>query len=429
MGTTALSVLRQKFNEEIAGRDGWRTGTTTGAGSSTTAADTVLADKGDDFYNDTHFILLTSGTYATKIRPVSDFTSTGGIVTWTAALAGASGSGVTYELSIFHPDDVKRCLNAAALEAFPYLRKRIIDESLISGNWLRDPGFEDWSSTTALYHWQAVGTATFAQGTSIYGGRLYGSKVAIVTSVAANDGIKQSTATNDSLIDLRGHSITFRAVLAGASGDAVIRITDSDGTTTSSAVSALATWETLSVTRTISSTTKVVTFDAISPNNQSFYIDNARTFGKEKYDYVLPTFLINVNEVNAQVMHEATYPCDDMSFVYPPRPIVNRRIYNDGTYRTLQILEPLIDESKLQIIGSGYLSTLAADTTTVEIDGDEVNVLIALAVSKWYQMQSGMIGSESSDRFSQLSEKWYQEYLRRRNRHCSVEPYALPRIR
>ena len=413
--------------EEIAGRDGYRQGTTTGAGSSTTAVDTVLADKPDDYYS-LYYLLLTSGTYSGSIRPLSDFTQTGGVMTWLAALAGASGTAVTYELCLFHPSDVLRALNEASFEGYPYVKRRIRDVNLlISGNWLNDGGFEDWTSATALREWAAVGTATFAKRTTIYASRLWGKTAVMVTSVAANDGIKQSTANNAALADLRGNSVTFRAQVAGTSGDVVIRITDDDGTTSSSALTGAATWELLEVTRTISSSTKVVTFDIISPGNQAFYVDNARVIGPAIYKYKLPFFVVDVAELSLQSNANETWMCDDVDEAYPFSQISTYDYVYNNTDRILYIPRSLPQERKIKIIGGGYLSTLSADTDTVELDGDELRPYIALAAHKLYQSQAGLAAaSEDKTRFRQEAAEWYQEYEKRRMTHSRTQPVRIP---
>ncbi len=128
--TTALSVARQKLSEVIGD---WRPGTTTATGSNVTAVDSLLAEFPDDYFID-WYIYLTSGTYAASKRPVSDFTSTGGTVTWTAILAGNSGSSITYELHRIDPTYFMQALNNAMLETYPYLYKEIADETVTASS-------------------------------------------------------------------------------------------------------------------------------------------------------------------------------------------------------------------------------------------------------------------------------------------------------
>lgn len=90
-------------------------GTTSGAGSTTTAVDSGHAGWGDDYYKD-RYILLTSGTYSGHYRPVSGYTSSSGTFTWLRALAGGSGSSVTYEVYPFDPTWYTQALREAALK-------------------------------------------------------------------------------------------------------------------------------------------------------------------------------------------------------------------------------------------------------------------------------------------------------------------------
>lgn len=72
-------------------------GTTTGAGTTTTALDSVLSAYPDDFWNDTQFRILT-GPMRGQFRNVSDFSSGTGTITWTTAIEAAPGTNNDYEM-------------------------------------------------------------------------------------------------------------------------------------------------------------------------------------------------------------------------------------------------------------------------------------------------------------------------------------------
>lgn len=73
-----------------------RSSTTTGAGTTTTLVDSTRTEV-DDFWND-GTLFITSGTYANNSRKITDFVKASGTFTFSPALAGAPGSGVSYSV-------------------------------------------------------------------------------------------------------------------------------------------------------------------------------------------------------------------------------------------------------------------------------------------------------------------------------------------
>ena len=423
MGTTALSVIRQEVSEEIGD---WLSGTSTATGSSTTLVDSGLKYRPDDYFNG-FWLLITSGTYAGSERFISVFTSSSGTITWLAALAGNSGSGVTYEIHRFRPLDITGAINDARIEAYPYLHRRVIDESLVTGSHLLDGGFEDWSSTTVLNNWTNTGTGTFAQRTTPVNGRLWDKYAVTVTPGGANGGIRQGQAQNVGLSDLCGHTVYFKAWVNGTAADAIIRITDDDGNTDSDAVAASATWELLECQRTIKSDSVTVQFDILSPGNNAFYVDNARVTGPANYRYRMFTHLEDILEVGYQSASGGlnNYPCDDLVAKLPYVRLKNSRYIYDGTKREIFLMDSPLDNRKLRIIGKGPLSSVSADADTMELDGNHIRVIVALAASKLYKRYANVVSGEDRNNYLQIAEDHQREYIVRRNRFCHAEPVVL----
>lgn len=74
-------------------------GTTTGAGSTTTLVDANNRVEDDDYFQNLNAQLyIRSGTYAGSTRRITDFANSTGTVTFAPALAGAPGSSVTYSI-------------------------------------------------------------------------------------------------------------------------------------------------------------------------------------------------------------------------------------------------------------------------------------------------------------------------------------------
>ena len=80
-----------------------------GTSTATGAATTVVCDEfADSLYNESvqfvgHHLLLNSGTYANEVRRIASLTKASGTFTLARALAGASGSGVTFDIYAQRP--------------------------------------------------------------------------------------------------------------------------------------------------------------------------------------------------------------------------------------------------------------------------------------------------------------------------------------
>ena len=96
--------------------------TSTGAGSTTTLVDTYLSRYGDDKIID-WYIRITEDVNGNQysVRRISDFTSSTGTVTVSPAFTGSTGSGTTYELHRYDPNDKFVALDEARIRVFPDL--------------------------------------------------------------------------------------------------------------------------------------------------------------------------------------------------------------------------------------------------------------------------------------------------------------------
>lgn len=128
--STTLANCRKQLSKEIG--DYWDS-TTTSSGSSTTAVDTALKAKANDWISDAPqemYDLITSGTYSGEERKISSLDNTTGTLT-TLAHTGTIASAVTYEVHrIFTASEKRIALIMAAKLAFPYIFKKVRDISL-----------------------------------------------------------------------------------------------------------------------------------------------------------------------------------------------------------------------------------------------------------------------------------------------------------
>ena len=175
------------------------TATTTNITTNTSVVSTNLADDytTDDFFNGWWIQILNDSDGSTssntgKIRRVTDYTASSGTLTVSGANLSAEDEAVDFILSRFNPARVQDYFNRArqypelygvssiirdiqtavsgqhqhtftlptTIRSKPlqvYLGYRV-DADSIAENEVTDPSFEDWSSTTALNSWSASGT-------------------------------------------------------------------------------------------------------------------------------------------------------------------------------------------------------------------------------------------------------------------------------
>ena len=176
MPTSQWSTMRQEILRPL----GLVTGSAPTNTSTTVVTDPKLSDRFpvDDYFNDQWFIHITEGNDAGKFRRVDDYVgSTGAVTVGGSNISG--GDTPNFELSQFHPDDVKRAYNRARQVVFPKISMvrdvetvvtgesqytytvpssmRQVDRVFVgsrkdasgSGNLLLNGDFEDWTGDSA----------------------------------------------------------------------------------------------------------------------------------------------------------------------------------------------------------------------------------------------------------------------------------------
>ena len=154
-----------------------RGGTTTASGTDKTAVDSGLI--GPASYDDAlknWWLLLTSGTYGTLAlrRLINNgsstaYTASSGTMTWLDALAGVSGSGVTYQLYSIDPQYLVDALNEARILCQKRLWRPIVDFGVITGSRIFNGGFAHWSGGLPLGWTKSNSALTVARGVGQHG--------------------------------------------------------------------------------------------------------------------------------------------------------------------------------------------------------------------------------------------------------------------
>ena len=377
--TTTLSAAEIELAKQIG--DYWSsTATSNGDAGGTTIVDTRLQSKMNDWVDSDVevFDQITSGTYDTEERKITSLDNTTGTLT-TLAHGGAIASGVTYRIHrLFNASDKRIALINACKTSFPFLHKRITDNSKIVGDWLINGSFETWTLTTTPDNWAVTDlTAAKQSGAPHVKHSLYSAKL----NTAA--GYLGTTDTLQGQFErLRGKEVTF-TVHGKCDTASCLRIGIYDGTTTtySDYHSGNSAWtedtEPLEVKATISPTATSINFRVyLDDAGGTAYVDDARLFGPawnkvyigdlnlcDNQPYRVSqehSYWDNTEPFNA--LHSWTVDADN--YLVLPSSYNNRRLRIEGI-------------APIDFTASGVASTLW--TATVPINAPQTEILIANA--------------------------------------------------
>ena len=417
MGTT-LSDLDQKLSEAIG--DWIEVNTTTNIAANNSVISTTLKqyDRGSDNYFINWWIYINTTNNPTVSREVSVYDTSTGTLTIRGAALAAESAAVSFRLYRYSRDSKKRAINNAIRDIYPALHRKLEDRSLITGNIL--PPF-NWSSTSALRLYTSP-TGTLAKNTDMaYIWR--GLTSAKVIASGADDVLQINSNDYPFLLDLMGKTITFKDwVYPEVTDDAFLTIytLKADGTaqTLNSTTSCPAGKKTLLELedQAINDDIQYIEFRLrVHTTTKYAYFDAPRVTGRNLYDYLLPEDFQNgsVSKVRIQTSGYSDDTCDDL------HPTTWELIYNwatipklIGTTTYTYIRLPYLYGSKRQIELSGHcpLETLSADTDTISLDGEKLNLLIACAAYLLYEMEKGVPSSEDISRIDRASIYWLGKY-------------------
>lgn len=422
--TTTLNEARVGLSK-ITG-DYWASALTgNGAADGTTIVDTALqrfpaAWIGDEV---TMFDMITSGTYSGEERKISSLsTSTLTVL----AHGGQILSAVTYEVHrLFTPSDKRLALIAAARNVYPDLFNEIWDESIVSGNWLKDGSLERWTTSTNLTDW-AETTLTATQ-TSTAGYVRHGTYSCRLNTAAGT--LAQSITQFTDLQFLRGKPVTF-TVQAWCDTASALRLSINDGVTQtySGYLSPLSKWteddprqDSFYVTQTIDDNASQVTFTIhFESAAATAYIDDARVIGP------LGARLYIGHLGFAQNRPRTIDMAISSSLMEPPIPVRNSTVDPAG-YLYLPSDYPV--DRGLRLRGLGYLDFLSGGvastdwTATIALDEPQIQVVYAEAALYLYkQMSMPNFDRASREPYQQMVSYWEAESAKLRTRYGMPVP-------
>lgn len=416
MATTTLTSLMQLLSEAIGDHLTFSTTTNIGAGTTVISTGLQSFDGGqDDYFND-WWVYIDGTNNAGILRQVSDYaTSTGTLTVRSVNLQSESGS-VTCYLHRYNRDNKKRGINRA-IEQVP-LYTHLDDLTLISGNILPDASFEWWTSSSASKLYTAS-NATLAKTTTagLYRGQR-GTTSAKVTASSNNGYMTLKSDAWPRLLDLMGRSVSGYVWASPEEADdatLVFYTKQADGTE-----------------QTLSSTTSnpAGEFARLVLENQTFnddlveveirfkvttdtkfvYFDDCIINGMNLFEYLLPENF-QAGHVSQVLVQEQGYS-DQAAYDIHARHwgVQDFRIENDGTYEYLRLENAPINNRRIRLKGYKSLSTLSADTDTVETDGDRLNLIVYKAAAIFYRLEQGPVSSEDKGRFFGEISKWERDY-------------------
>lgn len=440
MGTATLATLRDRLSIIIG--DYIHSTVTTALAASKVIVDTGLAayTSRDNHFN-RWWALITSQNNDGENRKVSDYGSSATTLTVLGANFTSDGANLaTYELHVYDPTNKKRAINNAARELYPLLFKRIEwDDTLVYGNHLPNPHFEDFATADTPDYWTASTVTDAEENTTILGGT---SSLAVTR--AGSDGyVYCSEVEWPRLLNLADNEVDFYCwVKTSVASQAYIEIvtTQADGTTqtlTSDAHSGGGEWERLELEdqplnaklATIQFRLKVLNTDG------TVYFDKARATGPTAYEYLLP---LNFQEGRLiQVLYQTTgnsnSPLDIVDDVFTSRSQV-KEIYDWTVFEQegIRYLRTHISLGDRKLILVGYVpleDSLSDDDDTMTIDDPHTNLLVAYAAYKLFELELNRPGSEPAETLLQRSAYWLgqSEFLKRRLK--MIQPPSFTRFK
>ena len=386
MATVTRETLRQKLSNLLGD---YRVITAT-SGSTTTIATTQFDEltQVNDGTKDL-WVISTSSPNDGVIRRILSSLLAGSVATVSRAFGSAVASTHTFELHKYDPVDLHEALNRAIQLAEPSLYLPIRHENLVVDNLLLNPCFEDWTNSTTVAEWTAAGSVTpsLVQQTAFALQGLYSLRQ---SQGSLTGWVSQDVFTGQRAVELAGKSIklvVWRLPTTGtfAAGN---HISIDFGTTEvdSSDLVDEQEWQKLEVNTTVPANVSEITVKLHSSGTgQNIFSDVATLTIQDVYRYTLPTTLKSVLGVSYNLREKEV----------------------DGLY------EPVMGKPPrgriLRIEGTGRLSTLTADTSTVEIDDSQAELVAALAARIFAQMMFARTRDVAWDGMAQRFQGDYAE--------------------
>ena len=431
MPSTTWQNLRRGFAaylgySELVGKDGSAWTTTTNIGSGTAVISTELRDYGMDDYMgagsgddsiQNYWVQILGSNNANVVRRVRLYDASTGQITVTGTDLSAESGSMDFEVHRHSPGLINNLINEARLMARDVLYAPIqrtvptsqgitryeipsnifekptaiyLDNGLQSdyaNNILTDGAFETWTNSTTLTNWSGT-NLDVAQEKETTTPKNYAvfrdTYSARCTSQGSSTGTLLQTISSPSTYSGQriGISIWVYSLTASIiSTQITINGTINLGAATEGGLHRGTGWERLThyedATVTLSSLTLGLSVVSSATDNTEFYVDEA----------IVTVGPIQEAEIGGQVLRNWTY--------VPLFEDTSRRSYIDFPYL-------LPDNHVLRISGKAELSSVSAETDTMEITSPQTQLLYSFAAVELYE------------RMLQSSPDMDEQYMRRR---------------
>ena len=412
--------------------DIWESTTTSGGTTThTTLIDTALKAKQNNWITYEAYDRISSGTMDGQERKVSSLDNTTGTITFTVAHSTTVATSIDYEVHrMFTASDKRRALLAACRDIFPYCHERILDESFVSKNWLKDGSLEVWTSATALTYWTtSVSTLAQTSTAALFKHGNYSCKLSTATGY-----IEQSITNHDDLKRLAGKTVTFSAQGHSDTASCLRLGIVYDGTNIeySDYHDGDSTWtkndEPLKVQYTIDehpTQIKFRVYHAVAAANS--YVDDLRVIAGSNDSPRI--FIGNLNLANnypAEVFVEPYKYCLEEPWVL----ISNVDFDYENGYMYLP--SSVVGDLRLRVKGLAYLDFLASGvastawTATINLGQPYLDILVAeAAVYLYKQLLMPNLTTGSREEFADGLSYWQAESKRRKNKYGMPIPNVV----
>jgi len=416
MATTTLQNLRRQFGVylgygEQLGKDGEAWTTTTNIGASTTIISTELRDygfdditesgSGDDLFEN-WWVIIHGSNNAQTIRRVKSYDASAGQITVAGTNLSAESSSTDFELHKYSPTLLRELLNTARLRSFPDLCQPV-NKTLWSSQ--RQSRFEVPSAI--------VGTPTsiyLERGVSVdYGNNILSN--ADFETFASSAFTDWSATTLDIAQEDLTTTPTNYAVFRGQSSARCTSQTGNTGTllqTISSPGSYSGQTINLSIwvyclTASVVSTSIVLNGSTTlgTANDGGLHTGNGWELLTSSVDstVTISSLSVGISIVSTATDNTEFYVDDAICVIGPSQePVGGREVLNDwryepimqGTSQRNEVFFPydLPDNYALRFEGRGYLSSLSAETDTLEIGQPQTDLLVAYAAYLHFERSS-----------------------------------------
>ena len=294
---------------------------------------------------------------------------------------------MSYEIHrLFTASDKREALVFAARHGFPSIFQEVWDESLVSGNWLKDGSFERWSGATTPVDWTATTvTATQTSALPYYKHGVYSCKLSGATGTLA-----QSITNFGDLQFLRGKNATFTCQgWCDAASSLRLSINDGSTQTYSDYHAGDSAWtknnprnDGFYVTQYIDPNATQVTFTIHYTTGAVAYVDDARVISDYRGRLSIGYLWLAKNRPSSIYIEPSYYSTEEEWIRIRDYDIdLNGYLYIPTDYRS---------DRRLRIRGIGYLDFLASGASstswaaTIALDSPQLDILIAEAALYLY---------------------------------------------